>query len=248
MCKKRNRTQLELLVDDQSARQEGANKKKFHPKDLNPIQPLTHNQSETFVAYNSGYNLNLIGSAGTGKTFMAMYLALREVLETSTPYDQLLIVRSIVSTRDIGFLPGTEEEKQEVYEKPYVGICNSLFRYSNTYRNLKKLGYVDFTNTSHLRGNTINNSIILVDESENMNEHELDSIITRIGKNCKIVFSGDLKQTDLIKNRKDESGLGMFTKILNHMRAFKTIEFTVDDIVRSDLVRDYLITREKLQL
>jgi phosphate starvation-inducible PhoH-like protein len=248
MCRKRERSKLELLVDDKSARQEGANKKKFHPKDLTAIQPLTHNQSETFVAYNSGFNLFLSGSAGTGKTFISMYLALREVLETSTPYDTLVIVRSVVSTRDFGFLPGSEEEKQEPYEKPYMGICDRLFRYANTYRNLKKLGYVEFTNTSHLRGTTYDNCIILVDESENMNDHELDSIITRIGKNCKIIFSGDSKQTDLLKSNRDQSGHDMFKTIVNRMKSFRVVNFTIDDIVRSDLVKDYLITRERLNL
>jgi predicted ribonuclease YlaK len=246
MCRKRNRSELELVVDDQQARQEGANKKKFHPKDLHTVQPLTHNQSETFLAYNSGFNLNLSGSAGTGKTFLGMYLALREVLETSTPYDQLVIIRSMVSTRDFGFLPGTEEEKQEVYEKPYVGICDRLFDYSNTYRNLKKLGYVSFTNTSHLRGTTYSNCIILVDEAENMNEHELDSIITRAGKDCKFIFSGDVVQTDLIKNNRDRSGYAEFTAILNEMEQFRTITFTIDDVVRSGLVKSYLIAKDKL--
>lgn len=246
MCKKRNRSELEIIVDDQKARREGANKKKFHPKDLSPIQPLTHNQSETFLAYNSGYNLFLSGSAGTGKTFLSMYLALREVLETSTPYDQLIIMRSVVSTRDFGFLPGTEEEKQEVYEKPYMGICDRLFEYSNTYRNLKKLGYIEFTNTSYLRGTTYSDCIILVDESENMNEHELDSIITRVGKNCKIIFSGDVKQTDLIKSNRDRTGFPDFMKIINSMEEFRTIEFTIDDVVRSGLVKSYLIAKDKL--
>ena len=248
MCKKKRRTALNVAESDNVAREFGANKKKFHVKDLNRVTPLTKTQREVVIAYNSNFNLFLHGSAGTGKTFLSMYLGLRDVLDESTPYKRLIIVRSSVPTRDIGFLPGTQEEKMEAYEIPYSDICNRLFNYSKTYDNLKKLGYVEFMSTSYIRGLTFDNAVILVDESENMTMHELDSIITRVGENSKIVFSGDIRQTDLTKSNRDSSGVVDFMTILSRMSEFATIEFTPDDIVRSGLVRNYLIKKEKLNL
>ncbi|MBT8449619.1 MAG: PhoH family protein [Gammaproteobacteria bacterium] len=248
MCKKSRRNDLSVAQNDTYARATGANKKKFHTKDLTKVHPLTKTQGEVFASYNSNFNLFLHGSAGTGKTFLSMYLALREVLEEGSPYDKLIIIRSSVATRDVGFLKGDLEEKIAVFEAPYSDICDRLFTYSKTYENMKKIGYIEFMSSSYLRGLTFDNAIILVDECENMNAHELDSIITRVGKDAKIIFSGDIKQTDLLKSSRDKTGIEDFMRVVAHMPEFALVEFTTDDIVRSGLVKSYLITKEKLNL
>lgn len=211
---------------------------------LRTCVPITQTQQQTFESFDHGDNLLLHGLAGTGKTFISMYLALREVLEEHN-YKQVIVIRSVVPTRDIGFLPGNAKEKSKVYEGPYYAICNELFGRGDAYDILKAKNTIDFMTTSFLRGTTINNAIVIVDEVNNMTLHELDSIITRLGKNCRIIFCGDFRQSDLLKES-ERKGLLEFMSILQHMRAFSHIEFTQDDIVRSGLVKQYIITKDKL--
>jgi phosphate starvation-inducible PhoH-like protein len=212
---------------------------------LKHIEPLTKNQKLSFEAYNSGKNLMLHGLAGSGKSFISLYLALKDVLSETNLYRKVIIVRSVVPTREMGYLPGNSKEKAKVYEAPYYAICTELFGRGDAYEYLKSKNIVEFISTSFIRGITINDSIIVVDECQNMTGHELDSVITRIGKNCKIIFSGDFRQTDFIKQH-DKTGIMDFMRIIERMKYFKFIDFTEDDIVRSDIVREYIILKDKL--
>ena len=219
--------------------------KKVRIDDLLTFSPITTNQEKTFQAYHNNKHLLLHGIAGTGKTFMSLYLALEEVLDPSNVYDDVFIVRSVVSTRDIGFLPGDEQEKVSIYEVPYRSICRELFGMKDAYDALKQQNNIKFMSTSFIRGITINNAVVIVDECQNLNFHELDSIITRIGKNSKIIFCGDYTQTDLTREN-DKRGILNFMKILNSLKEFETIEFSIDDIVRSDFLKYYIIAKYKL--
>jgi predicted ribonuclease YlaK len=214
---------------------------------LKRIDPLTDNQSKAFHGFHKDKNLILSGSAGTGKTFIAMYLALREVLEGKGPYKKVVIVRSIVPTRDIGFLPGTEEEKKEVYMLPYVEICNELFNDSNAFKRLQDNNQIEFLSTSFIRGSTLNNSIIILDEMQNCVFRELDTVITRVGSRARFIMCGDYYQSDFDK-KTDKEGVLNFLKIVTSMTSFVRIEFTWADIVRSDFVRDYIVTKETLKI
>jgi predicted ribonuclease YlaK len=213
--------------------------------DLGTFDALTDNQQVTFDEYAKDKSLLLHGVAGTGKTFLGILLGLEEVLDPSYDYSQLCIVRSVVPTRDIGFLKGTDEEKIAIYELPYRLICKELFSSETAYDALKQQGKVQFISTSFIRGLTFDNAIILVDEMQNLNFHELDSIITRPGKNSKVILCGDYTQTDLAKHS-DKEGIKTFMKILNRMNEFSTVEFGVDDIVRSDFVKSYIIAKLEL--
>lgn len=204
------------------------------------VEPKTRNQKLVFEAYQEGQNLLCHGVAGTGKTFLSIYLSLKDTLQKK--YNQLVIVRSAVPTRDIGYLPGTQAAKTKVYEQPYINIATELFNRGDAYENLKVRGMIKFIPTSFIRGITLDNSIVLVDECQNLTFHELDSIITRLGENSRIIFSGDFRQTDLQKNE-DKQGLRMFMDVLNDMDIFSCVEFNQSDIVRSELVRDYIITK-----
>jgi len=215
-------------------------------EDMNAFEALTDNQSYAIHEYKRDHSLALAGSAGTGKTYLALALALEDVLDKETPYDKVVIVRSVVATRDIGFLPGDEEEKKDAYTGPYRSICAELFRDSDAWKKLQAAGSVEFLTTSFIRGITINNAIIIVDEMQNLSAHELDSIITRVGRNCRFIMCGDYYQSDLT-NRKEKEGILKFLKILHQMNAFTIIEFTWEDIVRSDFVRDYIMTKEMLK-
>lgn len=233
---------LELVINDRDARFNGVqHKKTFHLKDLKYVTPMTDNQSKAVMIYNSNNNIVLHGCAGTGKTFLSMFLGLRDVLDENTDYKRLVIVRSAVASRDIGFLPGTEEEKMAVYEAPYQSICNSLFTYKRSYENLKKSGYVDFENTSYQRGVTFDNAIILVDECQNLTDEEFNTILTRLGHNSKILICGDTRQKDL-----RNSGLEKNLKIFNTMKSMSVVEFGTEDIVRSDFVKEYIIARHNI--
>lgn len=214
---------------------------------LKTVEPLTENQTKTFEAFNDGQHLMLHGVAGAGKTFLAIYLSLYKILRGKSPYDQVIIVRSVVPTRDMGFLPGSQSEKAEVYEAPYHAICNELFERGDAYEVLKNKNILRFATTSFIRGITISNAIIIIDEMQNMTAAELNSVITRIGKNCRVIFCGDIAQTDLLNNRKEKTGLADFTKIIYAMKSFEFIEFEEEDIVRSGLVREYIVTRLNLE-
>jgi len=211
--------------------------------DLVTIDPVTERQKDAFDAWRDGDNIALVGTAGTGKTFLGMYLALEEVMDKSTPYDSLRIVRSVVPTRDVGYLPGTIEEKLNAYTSPYRAIAAELFEDDKAYDKLAANRYVSFESTSYLRGLTFDHSIVLVDEMQNLNFHELDSVITRIGHCSKIIFCGDYYQSDF-KNDNEKKGINTFLDILEQLRNFSVISFNWEDIVRSGLVRDYIMTKE----
>lgn len=211
---------------------------------LRTISPLTLNQSSTFKAFEQGKHLLLHGVAGTGKTYISLYLALNEVLNKSR-YKQIVIIRSVVPSRDMGFLPGTAKEKAKVYEDPYKMICDDLFSRGDGYEILKTKRLVDFNTTSFLRGVTFNDAIIIVDECQNMIGQELDTVMTRVGNNCRIVFCGDFRQTDLAKHE-EKRGLLTFMNILDRMSCFEKIEFGKEDIVRSALVKSYIISKLEL--
>ena len=218
---------------------------------LNQIKPVTDSQKLVFDTWKQGQNQFLFGCAGTGKTFVSLYLALSEVLKNETPYDKVIMVRSLIPTREIGFLPGDEEDKAALYQVPYSNMMQFMFEQPNEqafetlYNRLKGQGSYYFLSTSFLRGLTFDNSIIIVDECQNLNFHELDTIITRVGQDSKIVFCGDFSQSDLTRTN-ERNGLMDFLQILQEMEEFNCIEFNIGDIVRSGFVRNYLIQKTKL--
>lgn len=223
----------------------------LHPKNkqkqafkLKNIQPITPNQETVFEEWEDGQNLLLHGVAGTGKTFLGFYLGLTEVLEGDTPYKSVTIVRSAVPTRDMGFLPGNLKEKSRAYELPYYAIATELYGRGDAYEILKNRNDVEFITTSHVRGITLQNTIVVVDEIQNLTFHELDSIITRCGKNCRIVLCGDFRQNDL-EDQGERSGIKQFMRIVAKMSMFSFVEFDNDDIVRSKLVKEYIILKDK---
>ena len=226
-------------------------KKEISSSDLVEVKPITDNQKLVFESYKKGLNQFLFGCAGTGKTFVSLYLGLRDVLKNETAYERVVMVRSLIPTREIGFLPGDEEDKAALYQVPYSNMVQFMFKLPNEqafimlYDRLKAQGSFYFLSTSFLRGLTFDNSIIIVDECQNLNFHELDTIITRVGQDSKIIFCGDFMQTDLTKMG-ERNGLHDFLRILEEMKQFNCVEFDIGDIVRSGFVRDYLIQKTKL--
>ena len=225
--------------------------KEINHTNLVTVKPITDNQKVVFDSWKKNKNQFLFGAAGTGKTFISLYLALRDVLDLKKSYDKAVLVRSLIPTREIGFLPGDEEDKAALYQVPYQNMVQFMFemqneqQFNNLYDKLKGQGTLYFLSTSFLRGLTFDNTIIIVDECQNLNFHELDTIITRVGQDSKIIFCGDFNQTDLVK-QSERSGLHHFLQILQEMEEFNCTEFTIGDIVRSGFVRSYLINKIKL--
>jgi phosphate starvation-inducible protein PhoH len=215
---------------------------------LKQVTPLTDNQYNTFESYRSDKHLLLIGSPGTGKTFLSAYLGMNDIMEHKL-YDKLIFVRSIVASRDIGFLPGSNKEKSKVYEAPYYSIFTELFGRGDAYEYMKEKGIVEFMNTSFVRGITLNNAVVIIDEVQNLTWHECSSIFSRMGDNCKVIFVGDTKQNDLHSRRDTEStGIHNLIRVIDNMQEFDTIKFTSADIVRSQLVKSFIMTCERLGL
>lgn len=220
--------------------------KKVRLEDLPHLEPRNKRQRQAIEGFDKK-NLVLSGYAGTGKTYLALSLGLEAVLDKSTSYHDMIILRSIVPTRDIGFLPGDEQEKKDAYSSPYRSIFQELFKCLTAWDNLMANNLLHFESTSFIRGITYNNAIIVVDEIQNMNYHELCSVITRVGKNCKIIFSGDFHQSDF-KQDKEKNGLLDFLAIMDMMpNRFEVVNFQVEDIVRSGLVKEFIIQEQKFK-
>jgi predicted ribonuclease YlaK len=228
-------------------------KKPINQDLLLDIEPLTDNQKRLFESYSKGNHLVAYGAAGTGKTFITLYNSLCDVLDDRSPYERIYLVRSLVATREIGFLPGDHEDKSSLYQIPYKNMVKYMFQmpddasFEMLYGNLKSQETIKFWSTSFLRGTTLDNAIIIVDEFQNLNFHELDSIITRVGENSRICFCGDATQSDLTKTN-ERNGIVDFMSILQAMPSFDIIEFGVEDIVRSGLVKEYIIAKMELNL
>ena len=228
-------------------------KKPINTDLMRTINPLTPNQEELFRCYKNDQNLVAYGAAGTGKTFITLYNALKDVLDPKTPYEKIYIVRSLVATRGIGFLPGDHEDKSSLYQIPYKNMVKYMFEmpsesdFEMLYGNLKTQGTISFWSTSFIRGTTLDNAIVIVDEFQNLNYHELDSIMTRVGAQSKIMFCGDASQSDLIKTN-ERNGIIDFMQILRIMSSVDVIEFGVEDIVRSGLVKEYILAKLEIGL
>lgn len=253
---KRTRAQQDAIREARKQRKAQQKGKKGHqtpkyvpePSLLNKlahVTPWTPTQKRVFDAYHDGKDLLLHGTAGTGKSFIACFLTIQEILDSDI-FKRLVITRSAVPTRDQGALPGTLEEKQAVFESPYRPIFHELFGSPHAYDDLKRIRKVEFLSTSYLRGSTFHDCIVLCDEIQNMTASELNTVITRVGDNCKIVFAGDIRQPDLIKKH-EKSGIRDFMEIIKRMQAFSVIEFGPEDIVRSRLVKEYILTRNELE-
>ena len=216
--------------------------------DLKVFEPLTENQKIFFDAYKrQDYFIALHGVAGTGKTFCALYKALEEVLDRNNPFQKIIVVRSAVQSREIGHLPGDVHEKMEIYQQPYRQICETLFGRRDAWDRLEEQGHIEFISTSFIRGMSFDDAIIIVDECQNLSFEEIDTVMTRVGYRSKIIWCGDYRQTDLNKKKNDVSGILKFFDIAYHMAAFTRVEFTVEDIVRSSLVKDYIIAKLKVE-
>ena len=228
-------------------------KKPINTEMLRDIEPLTQNQQILFNSYGENKNIVAYGAAGTGKTFITLYNALRDVLDQETPYEKIYIVRSLVATREIGFLPGDHEDKSTLYQIPYKAMVKYMFEmpteadFEMLYGNLKAQETIDFWSTSFIRGTTFDKAIIIVDEYQNLNYRELDSIMTRVGQDSKIMFCGDATQSDLVKTN-ERNGIVDFMRILRMMPSMELIEFGVEDIVRSGLVKEYILAKLELGL
>lgn len=239
-------------INNMSAKQK-KRRKPINSDMLVDIEPLTPAQEKVFEHWNNDKNVFMYGAAGTGKTFIALYLALKEVLKEETPYEKIYLVRSLVATREIGFLPGDHEDKSSLYQIPYKNMVKYMFEmpddnsFEMLYGNLKSQETISFWSTSFIRGTTLDRSIVIVDECQNLNFHELDSIITRVGEDTKIIFCGDVQQSDLIKTN-ERNGVLNFMSILQLMDEFGMVEFNVEDIVRSGLIRSYLVSKLSLGL
>lgn len=236
--------ELEIMENDLEARKDGPKKKHWSHHDIATFRPVNARQTESLECWINGDNIALLGSAGTGKTLLSCYAAASVVFRRSEEQDHIVVVRSAVESRRIGFLPGTMEEKLAAYEQPYMDAMTWLFGRKSTYEDMKAAGKIEFHSTSFLRGVTWDNSVIILDEAQNMTFHELNTVLTRVGQNSRVIVTGDTRQCDF-DNTREQSGLPLFLEIVKDIRGFNVVEFTRDDIVRSGFVRSWITASEK---
>lgn len=233
---------------NEAAIKEGPKRKKWSVHDIKAIKPKNERQVDLFESYFSGNHIVASGHPGTGKTYVGMWLALQSVFSVTEDQDKLVIVRSAVPSRDIGFLPGTKEEKMEPFEVPYKDIIHDLIGKASAYDDMRDAGKIEFMPTSFLRGLTWDNAVVIIDEIQNLSWVEIHTVVTRLGKNSRLIVCGDVSQNDLAGKRFEESGMANFLKVAERMKGFDIVEFTKYDVVRSGLVKDWIITKEELGL
>lgn len=249
ISRQQKQLEKELINEMTPVKLTGATSRSIKKTDLKKIAPLTDNQEAFFESYEDGVEaFVLMGSAGTGKSFIGMALALRDILADEPQYDKLILVRSFVASREIGHLPGTAEEKGQIYELQFQEIVNELMGRKEAYSKLKESGKIEFHPSSFLRGLTFNDCIVIVEEAQNFTWQELTTVMTRIGKNSKIIFCCDIAQNDLVQKKSDVSGLRDFITVTKNMPEFRHIRFTPEDIVRSGIVKSFIVNCEKLGL
>ena len=251
--KKANKVRNEIdflqksLQNNAKAIDDGPRVKKWTQHDLRSIKPLTPAQTDLFRAFFAGNDICAYGSAGTGKSYITMWLALNEIFREDAKHNRIIIIRSCVASRDIGFLPGDEAEKMSVFERPYSDIVGDILGKTNAYDDMKKAGYIEFMSTSHIRGISLNDCIIIADEVQNMTLHEISSVMGRVGKNTNIYVLGDTNQNDLVKKKGDETGFPAFLNIIDNMREFEKVVFHREDIVRSGFCKSWICAYEDYQ-
>lgn len=241
---RREEIYLKAVSDNIHAIHDGPIKKKWTKHDIHPINPITDSQQLMFQLYFQGDHIVAHGYPGTGKTLVALYLAICDVIDPTKPQNKLIIVRSTVASRDQGFLPGDLNEKQAVFESPYHDIFEYIFGRKSTYADMKKAGLIEFMSTSYVRGLTWDNCIVFLDEMQNCNWQEANSVASRVGENSRIIFAGDITQNDLIKNNRDVTGVSRILQTAERMSETSIVEFGVNDIVRSGFVRSWIIASE----
>ena len=249
MARKRMLKRSNKKANDPNAQRVAEKRDRFEQKlELKQVWPKTQNQKKIFTHYKEEKHLLLHGLPGTGKTFLTMYLALNELLSHESEIEKIIILRSAVSTRDIGFLPGSGAQKMKVFEAPYEEICSKLFERDDAYSQMKMRRMIEFHPTSFIRGITFDNAIIIVDEIQNLNDHEVSSVITRMGDNSRIVMCGDFRQNDFVTRGVEESGIENLFKTIKLMPSFAHVELQIEDIVRSGIVKEYIQARADLGL
>jgi len=230
-------------IDEPTRKRSKRNKKNSSSLDIQYVEGKTANQTKFMEAFENNDLVIGVGYPGTGKTYLALYMALTE-LEINKEFEKIYIVRSSVSSRNLGFMPGNANDKMKEYEKPYMSNVNDLYGRGDAYNILKQKGIIEFSPTSYLRGQTFNNCIVILDEFQNLSFQELTTVITRFGENCKMVVIGDTGQDDLTSERyKEFSGARDLMKITNKMKNVETVYMGVNDIVRSGFVRDFIIAQ-----
>lgn len=248
-ARKSETRKLQLVTANHEAITQGPRRKSFSVQDMHHIEPLTDNQERAFELFDTHPDCGIFleGYPGTGKTFIAVYNALKLVLNKDTPFKKLVIIRSTVPSRDMGFLPGEEKEKFAPYERPYEALFDNIFKYKKSYENMKEAGLVQFESTAFLRGNTYDDAIVLLDECQNTSFAEACTVASRIGTNSKFVVCGDTNQSDFAKATERSDNYNFF-RLIKAMPSVETIKFDIDDIVRSGFVRELIMTQIKLGL
>jgi phosphate starvation-inducible PhoH-like protein len=227
------------MASTKSARKRNVQESNVEPiRGFDSIQPKNMAQQIYLEAIERSDVVFGIGSAGTGKTYVAASYAAEKLYYRET--SKIIVTRpNVEASRSLGFLPGELEEKYAPYLEPFEGVFIRAFGKS-LYELFKKRGQIDPRPLGFMRGATFDDAIVLVDECQNMTEKEFKLLLTRIGHNSKVIFSGDSRQVDI-----PDSGLMSTIQRLQYIPSIEVVEFYPSDIVRSDLCKQIILEYER---
>ncbi len=207
-----------------------------------PIKSRTINQKKLETDYDKNDLLLAVGPAGSGKTYTAIALAVRALRNREVK--RIILTRPAVEAGErLGYLPGDLKEKLDPYLQPLYDALNDMIP-SKKLKSYMEEGVIEIAPLAYMRGRTLSNAFVILDEAQNTTVNQLKMFLTRMGLNSKFIITGDITQIDL--PNKQNSGLVKALKILNDIKGISIVNFDIRDIVRHKLVKHIVEAYEKI--
>ena len=228
--------QIERIIDGKENILNGENDVILHGKNGNLIKAKTFNQRKMLVEIDKNDVVFAIGPAGTGKTYTSVALAVKYLKEKKVK--RIILIRPAIEVgENLGFLPGDLKEKLDPYMQPIYDALFDMIPFNRLNEYIED-GTIQIAPLAFMRGRTLDNAFVILDEGQNTTRHQMKMFLTRMGQSAKFIITGDLTQVDLADNKK--SGLLHAKKILKDIKNISFINLDEKDIIRHKLVKQII--------